>query len=155
MNKANIVSTFIVVAMFISGAAVAMMVWIVLKIIPNWELHVKLGTANKPLTWSSILASLCSMLFALLGGLIVRGQLKSTEARLQAILNEQDPLRKVLLLAELEAAGPIKWFKSPSSDMDLQTLQEIASSTVALALLRDSHLGDQLVHRVRNRRTGQ
>jgi hypothetical protein len=63
----------VIIAFNISGAAVAMMVWIVLKIIPNWELHVKLGTANKPLTWSSILASLCSMLFALLGGLIMRG----------------------------------------------------------------------------------
>jgi hypothetical protein len=63
----------LVIAFNVSGAAVAMMVWIVLKIIPNWELHVRHGTANKPLTWSSILASLCSMFFALLGGLIIRG----------------------------------------------------------------------------------
>lgn len=63
----------VIIAFNISGAAVAMMVWIVLKIIPNWELQIKHGTANKPLTWSSILASLCSMLFALLGGLIIRG----------------------------------------------------------------------------------
>lgn len=63
----------VIVAFDVSGAAVAMMVWIVVKIVPNWELHVKHGTANKPLTWSSILASLCSMLFALLGGLIIRG----------------------------------------------------------------------------------
>jgi hypothetical protein len=63
----------IIVAYNISGAAVAMLVWIALKIVPNWELHVKHGTANKPLTWSSILASLCSMFFALLGGLIIRG----------------------------------------------------------------------------------
>ncbi len=61
-----------VVAFNISGAAVAMVVWIVLKILPNWELYVKHGTANKPLVWSSILASLCSMFFALLGGLICR-----------------------------------------------------------------------------------
>jgi hypothetical protein len=63
----------VVVAYNISGAAVAMMVWIVLKIVPNWELYVRHGPSNKPLVWSSILASLCSMFFALLGGLIIRG----------------------------------------------------------------------------------
>ncbi|UCC72206.1 MAG: hypothetical protein JSV86_17855 [Gemmatimonadota bacterium] len=65
----------VIVAFNVSGAAVAMMVWIVIKIVPNWELHVKHGTANKPLTWSSILASLCSMFFAILGGLIISGRI--------------------------------------------------------------------------------
>ena len=63
----------VIIAFNVSGGAAAMMLWIVLKIIPNWELQVKHGAAHKPLTWSSILASLCSMLFALLGGLIIRG----------------------------------------------------------------------------------
>ncbi len=65
----------VVVAFGVSGAAFAMIAWIMLKIVPNWELYVKHGATNKPLAWSSILASLCSMFFALLGGLICRGEI--------------------------------------------------------------------------------
>ncbi len=63
----------IIVAFGVSGAAVAMVLWIMIKIVPNWELYVKHGPANKPLVWTSLLASLCSMFFALLGGLICSG----------------------------------------------------------------------------------
>ncbi len=65
----------LVVAFDISGAAIAMMGWITLKLLPNWELYVTRGSANKPLALSSILGSLCSMLFALIGGLICAGRI--------------------------------------------------------------------------------
>lgn len=65
----------VVVAFGVSGAAFAMIGWITLKIVPNWELYVKHGATHKALAWSSILASLCSMFFALIGGLICRGQI--------------------------------------------------------------------------------
>ena len=63
----------VVIAFDISGAAVAMVGWIILKMLPNWELYVTHGTTNRPLAWSSMLGSLCSMFFALVGGLICRG----------------------------------------------------------------------------------
>lgn len=63
----------LIIAFDVSGAAIAMIGWIALKLVPNWELYVKHGAANKPLVWSSLLGSLCSMFFALIGGLICRG----------------------------------------------------------------------------------
>jgi hypothetical protein len=65
----------VLVAFSISGTAIAMIGWITVKVIPNWELYIKHGTSNKPLVWSSLLASLCSLFFALIGGLICRGSI--------------------------------------------------------------------------------
>ena len=65
----------IVIAFDVSGAAIAMVGWIAVKLIPNWELFVRHGATNKPLAFSSLLGSLCSMFFALLGGLICRGSI--------------------------------------------------------------------------------
>jgi hypothetical protein len=65
----------VLIAFDISGTAIAMIAWITVKVIPNWELYVKHGTSNKPLVWSSLLASLCSLFFALIGGLICRGDI--------------------------------------------------------------------------------
>jgi WD40 repeat protein/energy-coupling factor transporter ATP-binding protein EcfA2 len=70
-------------------------------------------------------------------GLATWAALRNNEARLQAILNEQDPLRRVLLLDELDNSRLVRWFRSPSDEMDLQTLQSIATSSVPRALLRD------------------
>ena len=64
-----------VVAFDVSGAAIAMIGWMTLKLVPNWELWVKHGATNKPLAISSLLGSLCSMFFALLGGLVCRGDI--------------------------------------------------------------------------------
>lgn len=63
----------VVIAFDVSGAAIAMIGWIAVKLLPNWELYVRHGATNKPLAFSSLLGSLCSMFFALLGGLICRG----------------------------------------------------------------------------------
>ncbi len=65
----------IVIAFNVSGAAIAMMAWVALKLVPNWQLYVAHGTANKPMAWSSLLGSLCSMFFALVGGLIASGRI--------------------------------------------------------------------------------
>ena len=65
----------LVVAFYVPGAAIAMIGWIMLKMLPNWELYVTHGSANKPMAWSSILGSLCSMFFALIGGLICSGKI--------------------------------------------------------------------------------
>jgi hypothetical protein len=59
----------------VSGTAIAMMGWITLKLVPNWDLYVRAGATNKPLAWSSLLGSLCSMFFALIGGLICAGRI--------------------------------------------------------------------------------
>ncbi len=65
----------LIVAFNISGAAIAMIGWMMLKVLPNWELYVTRGSANKPLAMSSLLGSLCSMFFALIGGLICSGRI--------------------------------------------------------------------------------
>ncbi len=64
-----------VIAFDVEGGAIAMMAWIALKMLPSWELYVKHGSTNKPLAWTSLLGSLCSMFFALIGGLVVSGQM--------------------------------------------------------------------------------
>jgi len=66
----------VVIAFDVSGAAIAMIGWMTLKLVPNWELWVKHGATNKPLALSSLLGSLCSMFFALLGGLICSGEIR-------------------------------------------------------------------------------
>jgi hypothetical protein len=63
------------IAFDVSGAAIAMMGWITLKLVPNWDLYVRAGATNKALAWSSLLGSLCSMFFALIGGLICAGRI--------------------------------------------------------------------------------
>jgi hypothetical protein len=65
----------VLVAFNVSGVAIAMIAWLTVKVIPNWELYVRHGPSNKPLVWSSLLASLCSLFFALIGGLICAGRI--------------------------------------------------------------------------------
>ncbi len=63
----------LLVAFGVSGTAVAMMVWITLKMATNWN---RPGEENPvPLAFSALLADLVSMLFALIGGLICKGKI--------------------------------------------------------------------------------
>ena len=68
--------TFLV-AFDISGTAIAMIVWLATKMTINWDKisHPKDNPEIRSLTLSALLAGLVSMFFALVGGLVCRGQL--------------------------------------------------------------------------------
>ncbi len=66
----------VLVAFNVAGVAVAMIAWIALKLATNWNRDYWAKTSSARLYgFSALLASLVSMLFAFLGGLIVRGEL--------------------------------------------------------------------------------
>ena len=63
----------IVVAVNLPGAAIAMITWVTVKMATHWN---KVSSSDIPngrfLVFSGLLAGLVSMLFAMLGGLIIR-----------------------------------------------------------------------------------
>jgi hypothetical protein len=69
----------IIVACEISGTAVAMVSWILVKMVTNWH-KITDESDNKVikrgLSLVSLIGGMISMLFALLGGLIIRGGIK-------------------------------------------------------------------------------
>ncbi len=67
----------ILVAFNVSATAVAMIAWVAVKMVYNWDI-VWRGRENitvRSLAFSALLGNLSSMLFALIGGLICRGSI--------------------------------------------------------------------------------
>jgi hypothetical protein len=58
----------VVLAFDVSGASTAMMAWLTVKMLPNWNRT----TADPPGAFTALLAGLVSLFFALVGGLICR-----------------------------------------------------------------------------------
>ena len=64
----------VIVALNISGAAVAMIGWLTLKMVTNWNRSGGSRDVKQVrLAFSALLAGLVSMLFAVVGGVICRG----------------------------------------------------------------------------------
>lgn len=64
----------VVVALDISGAAVAMVAWLTLKMVTNWNRSGGYRDVKQVrLAFSALMAGLVSMLFAVVGGVICRG----------------------------------------------------------------------------------
>ena len=91
-----------IVAYHISGTAVAMIVWITVKMATNWNRMTRTKSSNNPwivpFALSSLLGSLVSMLFALLGGLICNGKIPLEKLYQEALDVPQDmvPIYKSL-----------------------------------------------------------
>jgi hypothetical protein len=69
----------IIVAFDISGAATAMIGWITLKLVSNWNRTSPQSPEHEQWSawaFSALIGGLVSMLFALLGGLVCSGKLK-------------------------------------------------------------------------------
>ena len=65
----------VAVAFNLAGTAPAMIGWIAVKMASHWtRRHIEHGPGSRFLVFSALLAGLVSMFFALLGGLIARGQ---------------------------------------------------------------------------------
>ena len=67
----------ILVAFNMSATAVAMIAWVTLKMLCNWNilLRERGNITLRSLAWSALLGNMVSMLFALIGGLICRGSI--------------------------------------------------------------------------------
>ena len=64
-----------VIAFKLSGVAIAMIGWITLKMVTNWNRPSTDKDQKTTGAFSALLAGLVSMLFAIIGGLIVNGNL--------------------------------------------------------------------------------
>ncbi len=66
-----------IVGLNLSGAAIAMIGWITVKMFPTWQRGGVEDQDDTPIRWAyaSLLAGLVSMLFAMIGGLICLGRL--------------------------------------------------------------------------------
>ena len=62
----------IVIAFWVPGAAVAMISWIMVKMVTNWHQITGKNLTDRGLALCSLMASLVSMFFALIGGLFCR-----------------------------------------------------------------------------------
>jgi hypothetical protein len=68
----------VLVAFDVAGVPAAMIAWIALKLATNWNQDYWKGTSSARLYgFSALIAGLVSMLFAFLGGLVVKGELWS------------------------------------------------------------------------------
>jgi hypothetical protein len=67
----------ILVAFNVSATAVAMIVWVVVRMLYNWNIlwRQRENITIRSLALSDLLGSIVSMLFALIGGLICRGSI--------------------------------------------------------------------------------
>jgi len=65
----------VVVAFNISGTAVAMIGWITVKMVTNWNRPGCSGPEFAPVALTALLGGLVSMFFALIGGLICSGNI--------------------------------------------------------------------------------